>query len=133
MQRHCHNCHTREGPTWRKSVLFVGKIVSLGFCFRAQTQLCNKCGIYERTHRRSRPLEEDAKLRRPAGSAKGKSKKKPRAKSSAAKSNPKPKPKPKPRVRRQQTSSAGLSGQDEAPQAGPSRLRSEEHMAAQGE
>lgn len=135
MQRHCHNCHTREGPTWRKSVLFVGKIVSLDTGLSAQTQLCNKCGIYERTHRRSRPLEEDAKLRRPAGSAKSKSKKKSRAKSSATKSTPKPKPKSKPRPRRraQQTASAGSSVQNEAPHAGPSRLRDEEeHTTAQG-
>ncbi|KAK7015612.1 hypothetical protein R3P38DRAFT_2518817, partial [Favolaschia claudopus] len=38
----CFNCHTTEPPSWRRSTLNPGKIV------------CNKCGLYERTHLRAR-------------------------------------------------------------------------------
>lgn len=47
LRRRCHNCHTTEPPSWRRSTLNQGKIV------------CNKCGLYERTHLRPRPLRFD--------------------------------------------------------------------------
>ncbi|CDO73807.1 hypothetical protein BN946_scf185015.g136 [Trametes cinnabarina] len=47
LRRRCHNCHTTEPPSWRRSTLNPGKIV------------CNKCGLYERTHLRPRPLRFD--------------------------------------------------------------------------
>ncbi|KAJ7614043.1 hypothetical protein FB45DRAFT_691483, partial [Roridomyces roridus] len=40
----CFNCSCQDTSTWRRSSLSPGKI------------LCNKCGLYERTHCRSRPL-----------------------------------------------------------------------------
>ncbi|KAJ7746197.1 hypothetical protein B0H14DRAFT_2299382, partial [Mycena olivaceomarginata] len=39
----CSNCHTTDLPSWRRSPLNKGKIV------------CNKCGLYERTHGHARP------------------------------------------------------------------------------
>ncbi|KZT29412.1 hypothetical protein NEOLEDRAFT_598030 [Neolentinus lepideus HHB14362 ss-1] len=47
LRRRCNNCHTTEPPSWRRSTLNPGKIV------------CNKCGLYERTHLRPRPLRFD--------------------------------------------------------------------------
>ncbi|KAF8341284.1 uncharacterized protein EI90DRAFT_2905525, partial [Cantharellus anzutake] len=47
LRRRCHNCHTTEPPSWRRSTLNEGKIV------------CNKCGLYERTHMRPRPPRFD--------------------------------------------------------------------------
>ena len=47
LRRRCYNCHTTEPPSWRRSTLTPGKIV------------CNKCGLYERTHLRPRPLRFD--------------------------------------------------------------------------
>ncbi|PIL37397.1 transcription factor [Ganoderma sinense ZZ0214-1] len=47
LRRRCFNCHTTEPPSWRRSTLNPGKIV------------CNKCGLYERTHLRPRPLRFD--------------------------------------------------------------------------
>jgi len=47
LRRRCFNCHTTEPPSWRRSTLNPGKIV------------CNKCGLYERTHLRARPLRFD--------------------------------------------------------------------------
>ena len=47
LRRRCHNCHTTEPPSWRRSTLNPGKIV------------CNKCGLYERTHLRPRPQRFD--------------------------------------------------------------------------
>ncbi|KAJ7482091.1 hypothetical protein B0H11DRAFT_2418969 [Mycena galericulata] len=44
LHRRCFNCHTTKPPSWRRSTLNPGKIV------------CNKCGLYERTHLRARPL-----------------------------------------------------------------------------
>ncbi|EIW70899.1 hypothetical protein TREMEDRAFT_61412 [Tremella mesenterica DSM 1558] len=56
VRRRCHNCHSTTPPSWRKSVLYPGKI------------LCNKCGIFERTHRKSRPQQtDDQKLRKSTG------------------------------------------------------------------
>ncbi|KAJ7790542.1 hypothetical protein B0H14DRAFT_210041 [Mycena olivaceomarginata] len=43
LRRRCFNCHMTEPPSWRRSTLNPGKIV------------CNKCGLYERTHLRARP------------------------------------------------------------------------------
>ncbi|KAF8524759.1 hypothetical protein JB92DRAFT_2879178 [Gautieria morchelliformis] len=47
LRRRCFNCHTTEPPSWRRSTLNPGKIV------------CNKCGLYERTHLRPRPHRFD--------------------------------------------------------------------------
>ncbi|KIM46528.1 hypothetical protein M413DRAFT_317271 [Hebeloma cylindrosporum] len=47
LRRRYFNCHTTEPPSWRRSTLNPGKIV------------CNKCGLYERTHLRPRPLRFD--------------------------------------------------------------------------
>ncbi|KAI9439534.1 hypothetical protein H4582DRAFT_1535169 [Lactarius indigo] len=43
IRRRCFNCCTTETSTWRKSSLNPGKV------------LCNKCGVFERTHNRARP------------------------------------------------------------------------------
>ncbi|KAJ7177250.1 hypothetical protein C8R43DRAFT_507121 [Mycena crocata] len=42
LRRRCFNCCTTETATWRRSKLSAGKL------------LCNKCGIFERTHSLSR-------------------------------------------------------------------------------
>ncbi|KAJ7218598.1 hypothetical protein GGX14DRAFT_341613, partial [Mycena pura] len=47
LKRKCFNCLTTEPPSWRRSTLNPGKIV------------CNKCGLYERTHLGARPLRFD--------------------------------------------------------------------------
>ena len=47
LRRRCTNCSQTEPPSWRRSTLNPGKIV------------CNKCGLYERTHLRPRPLRFD--------------------------------------------------------------------------
>ncbi|WVQ99171.1 hypothetical protein IAU59_006303 [Kwoniella sp. CBS 9459] len=53
LKRMCFNCANKSPPSWRKSVLHAGKI------------LCNKCGIFERTHHRPRPPQnDDQKLRK---------------------------------------------------------------------
>lgn len=44
LRRRCFNCRAIEPPSWRRSALNHGKIV------------CNRCGLYERTHLRARPL-----------------------------------------------------------------------------
>lgn len=64
IRRRCFNCCTTDTSTWRRSNLSPGKVVSLisyqrilfilkyrFLCF----QLCNKCGLFERTHSRPRP------------------------------------------------------------------------------
>ncbi|KAJ6585805.1 hypothetical protein B0H19DRAFT_926461 [Mycena capillaripes] len=43
VRRRCFNCCTTETSTWRRSNLSPGKV------------LCNKCGLFERTHSRPRP------------------------------------------------------------------------------
>ncbi|KAH9931791.1 uncharacterized protein B0H18DRAFT_952490 [Fomitopsis serialis] len=43
VRRKCYNCHTTDTSTWRRSSLTPGKV------------LCNKCGLFERTHSRPRP------------------------------------------------------------------------------
>ncbi|RSH80736.1 hypothetical protein EHS25_007072 [Saitozyma podzolica] len=54
IKRKCYNCESINPPSWRKSTVQPGKIA------------CNKCGIYERTHRRARPRQDDdQKFRRP--------------------------------------------------------------------
>ncbi|KAJ7720530.1 hypothetical protein B0H16DRAFT_384166 [Mycena metata] len=50
VRRRCFNCCTTETATWRRSNLNPGKM------------LCNKCGLFERTH--SRPRPEDPALER---------------------------------------------------------------------
>ncbi|KAJ7649657.1 hypothetical protein FB45DRAFT_730442, partial [Roridomyces roridus] len=44
IRRHCFNCSCQDTSTWRRSTLSPGKI------------LCNKCGLYERIHSRTRPV-----------------------------------------------------------------------------
>ncbi|KDQ20521.1 hypothetical protein BOTBODRAFT_26540 [Botryobasidium botryosum FD-172 SS1] len=58
LRRKCFNCQTTEPPSWRRSTLNPGKIV------------CNKCGLYERTHLRPRPhrfdeLRATSKVKKP--------------------------------------------------------------------
>ncbi|KAJ7447450.1 hypothetical protein FB451DRAFT_946463, partial [Mycena latifolia] len=43
VRRRCFNCCTTDTSTWRRSNLNPGKV------------LCNKCGLFERTHSRPRP------------------------------------------------------------------------------
>lgn len=43
VRRRCFNCCTTDTSTWRRSNLNHGKV------------LCNKCGLFERTHSRPRP------------------------------------------------------------------------------
>ncbi|KAI3610591.1 siderophore transcription factor [Moniliophthora roreri] len=43
LRRMCFNCRTTEPPSWRRYTLSPGKIV------------CNKCGIYAKTHQVPRP------------------------------------------------------------------------------
>ena len=43
VRRRCHNCFITEPPSWRHSPLHPNKIV------------CNRCGLYEKTHARARP------------------------------------------------------------------------------
>ncbi|KAG7086229.1 hypothetical protein E1B28_002199 [Marasmius oreades] len=43
VRRRCYNCYTTDTSTWRRSNLNPGKV------------LCNKCGLFERTHSRPRP------------------------------------------------------------------------------
>ncbi|KAL4244125.1 hypothetical protein ABKN59_009440 [Abortiporus biennis] len=43
VRRKCYNCDTTDTSTWRRSSLTPGKV------------LCNKCGLFERTHSRPRP------------------------------------------------------------------------------
>ncbi|KAJ6476259.1 hypothetical protein C8R45DRAFT_772050, partial [Mycena sanguinolenta] len=47
LRRQCHNCQATDPPSWRRSSLDPGEIV------------CNKCGLFERTHCRPRPLRFD--------------------------------------------------------------------------
>ncbi|KAJ7772336.1 hypothetical protein B0H16DRAFT_1513139 [Mycena metata] len=43
VRRRCFNCCTTDTSVWRRSILSPGKV------------LCNKCGLFERTHGRPRP------------------------------------------------------------------------------
>ncbi|KDQ27209.1 hypothetical protein PLEOSDRAFT_168592 [Pleurotus ostreatus PC15] len=43
VRRRCFNCCTTDTSTWRRSNLSPGKV------------LCNKCGLFERTHSKPRP------------------------------------------------------------------------------
>ncbi|KAJ7463011.1 hypothetical protein FB451DRAFT_1043484 [Mycena latifolia] len=43
VRRRCFNCRMTDTSTWRRSSLTPGKV------------LCNKCGLFERTHSRPRP------------------------------------------------------------------------------
>ncbi|KAJ6534173.1 hypothetical protein B0H19DRAFT_964488 [Mycena capillaripes] len=56
VRRRCFNCGTTEKSTWRRSSLSPGKV------------LCNKCGLYERTHSRPRPQQFPHKRGTPASS-----------------------------------------------------------------
>ncbi|KAJ7614257.1 hypothetical protein DFH06DRAFT_1014208 [Mycena polygramma] len=56
VRRRCFNCCTTETSTWRRSNLSPGKV------------LCNKCGLFERTHSRARPEQFPHKHGPPASS-----------------------------------------------------------------
>ncbi|KAJ7772320.1 hypothetical protein B0H16DRAFT_1235418, partial [Mycena metata] len=43
VRRRCFNCCITDTSVWRRSILSPGKV------------LCNKCGLFERTHGRPRP------------------------------------------------------------------------------
>ncbi|KAF8473679.1 hypothetical protein DFH94DRAFT_620391, partial [Russula ochroleuca] len=43
IRRQCFNCRATATTTWRRSILNPGKLV------------CNKCGLFERTHAVPRP------------------------------------------------------------------------------
>ncbi|KAJ7133874.1 hypothetical protein C8R43DRAFT_640295 [Mycena crocata] len=54
LRRRCFNCCTTETATWRRSKLSARALISLFFTFgKHRPQLCNKCGIFERTHSRA--------------------------------------------------------------------------------
>jgi hypothetical protein len=61
IRRRCFNCKATETSTWRRSVLSPGKLVSHRSGVPERTgslrhpQLCNKCGLFERTHSIPRP------------------------------------------------------------------------------
>ncbi|KAJ7474940.1 hypothetical protein FB451DRAFT_1465224 [Mycena latifolia] len=57
VHRRCFNCCTTETSTWRRSNLSLGKV------------LCNKCGLFERTHPSSSRARELRVERKSAGSA----------------------------------------------------------------
>ncbi|KAF5387997.1 hypothetical protein D9615_000724 [Tricholomella constricta] len=77
LRRRCFNCHTTEPPSWRRSTLNPGKIV------------CNKCGLYERTHLRPRPLRfDELRAGNKARSNKSKGTVSPKAKMSLVKKEP---------------------------------------------
>ncbi|KAJ8089495.1 hypothetical protein PM082_014750 [Marasmius tenuissimus] len=46
VRRRCFNCSSTDTRTWRRSSLSPGKV------------LCNKCGLFERTHSRHRPADQ---------------------------------------------------------------------------
>ncbi|KIJ69875.1 hypothetical protein HYDPIDRAFT_104521 [Hydnomerulius pinastri MD-312] len=101
LRRRCFNCHTTEPPSWRRSTLNPGKIV------------CNKCGLYERTHLRPRPLRFD-ELRaggktRKAGGSQGE-KKGPKAPAAVGSPQVKKEPREFGLVRRGSVSSNASSG-----------------------
>ncbi|KAG8993486.1 hypothetical protein FRB94_010729 [Tulasnella sp. JGI-2019a] len=52
LRRKCFNCSCTEPPSWRRSTMTPGKIV------------CNRCGLYERTHNRARPSTAVGDLRK---------------------------------------------------------------------
>ena len=61
LRRRCFNCKAIETSTWRRSVLSPGKLVGhQGYLiergvYLSHSQLCNKCGLFERTHSIPRP------------------------------------------------------------------------------
>jgi len=58
LRRQCFNCRTwRDVSAWRRSIIQPGHIV------------CNKCGLYEKAHKRARPLNERGEFVRPGKSA----------------------------------------------------------------
>jgi hypothetical protein len=67
VRRKCYNCRTTDTSTWRRSNLTPGKV------------LCNKCGLFERTHLRPRP-EQFPHKRGPMSAAITKSRSSPSAK-----------------------------------------------------
>ena len=66
IRRRCYNCHTPDSAAWRRSGMHPGKVVSPfntpALAIFIPRQLCNKCGLYERTHQKDRP-HDPAELR----------------------------------------------------------------------
>ncbi|KAK7044010.1 hypothetical protein VNI00_008180 [Paramarasmius palmivorus] len=65
VRRRCFNCCTTDTSTWRRSNLSPGKV------------LCNKCGLFERTHSRPRPEQFPHKRGPLASSALGRGERSP--------------------------------------------------------
>jgi len=56
VRRQCYNCRSTDTSTWRRAILTPGKI------------LCNRCGLFERTHSTSRPSQLPRSRQAPAAS-----------------------------------------------------------------
>lgn len=60
VRRQCFNCKATTTTTWRRSMLNQGKLVRSYYavletaCLK-RSQVCNKCGLFERTHSVPRP------------------------------------------------------------------------------
>lgn len=71
IRRQCFNCRATHTTTWRRSTLSRGKLVRFTVSLRTnelvseegRSQLCNKCGLFERTHSAPRPKEFPRKRR----------------------------------------------------------------------
>jgi hypothetical protein len=63
VRRQCFNCKSKATTTWRRSMLVFGKWVRDVVCVVAEkhsvlkmkSQVCNKCGLFERAHAAPRP------------------------------------------------------------------------------
>lgn len=63
VRRQCFNCNSKATTTWRRSMLMFGKWVCDIVCvisekhsvLRLKSQVCNKCGLFERAHAAPRP------------------------------------------------------------------------------
>lgn len=60
IRRQCSNCKATTTTTWRRSMLSQGKLVRSYYIVVGATclnfsQVCNKCGLFERTHSVPRP------------------------------------------------------------------------------
>jgi hypothetical protein len=63
VRRQCFNCKSRATTTWRRSMLMSGKWVCDFVCvvvekhsvLNIRSQVCNKCGLFERAHAAPRP------------------------------------------------------------------------------
>jgi hypothetical protein len=63
LRRQCFNCKSKATTTWRRSMLMSGKWVCDFVCvvvekqpvLKLRSQVCNKCGLFERAHAAPRP------------------------------------------------------------------------------